>query len=189
MITEDPNVSLQEIQTGGFCCHNARWHMRKTPNLEAVRLRGWTYCSNVPVLITIITWYFNFTPWMLIFLLENRIWCSTRELFHSILPILHLVVPLNEQNCRIRMLVIKVRYAHDLLFHTFNIGVLACGRSILPNSTYWQWNCELSWQLYCCHWHQWSVESRLTDACQAIKPVVANNDVISTPIHAVMLHL
>ena len=178
-----------------------------SPNLEAVRLRGWTYCSNVPVLITIITWYFNFTPWILVFLLEKRIWCSTRELFHAILPILHLVLPLNEQNCRIRMLVIKVRYAHDPLFHTFYIGLLAWGKSILPNSTYWQWNCfrwwhgdeqatshhlkqcEFCWQLYCCHWHQWSVEFHLNGASQAIKPIVTNNDVISTQIQVVMLHL
>ena len=38
-----------------------RWQQAASPNREAVSPRNWTYFSQVPVLITIIRWYVNFT--------------------------------------------------------------------------------------------------------------------------------
>ena len=60
--------------SGGVCCHNARgrvWNRRSNP--EGVSPRDLTYCSHKPecivttnpdrsVLITIITWHFQFRP-------------------------------------------------------------------------------------------------------------------------------
>ena len=59
---------------GGGCCHNARGRVRnRKPNPEGVSPRDLTYCSHKPecivtinpdrsVLITIITWHFQFRP-------------------------------------------------------------------------------------------------------------------------------
>ena len=69
VLTKYPIVCVYESKTGGFCCHNTRWHIRAaSPKLEALRPGNWKYFSHVPVLITILTWYVNFTPWMLAFL-------------------------------------------------------------------------------------------------------------------------
>ena len=32
-------------------------------------------------------------------------------------------------------------------------------KQIFYKKTHWQWICDLNWQLWCCFWHQWSVES------------------------------
>ena len=63
-----------KTNSGGVCCHNAWGHMRnKKSNPKADRPRDSTYCSHKPqcivptnpdrsVLITIITWCFQFHP-------------------------------------------------------------------------------------------------------------------------------
>ena len=60
--------------SGGVCCHNARGRVRnRKSNPEGVSPRDLTYCSHKPecivttnpdrsVLITIITWHFQFRP-------------------------------------------------------------------------------------------------------------------------------
>ena len=60
--------------SGGVCCHNARGRVRnRKSNPEGVSPRDMTYCSHKPecivttnpdrsVLITIITWHFQFRP-------------------------------------------------------------------------------------------------------------------------------
>ena len=49
--------------------------------------------------------------------------CSKREPFHTLLPLLRHVVPLNDGNCRLTMPVGKGRCARDALPHAFHIGV------------------------------------------------------------------
>ena len=53
------------------------------------------------------------------------------ESFRVLLPLLRHVMPLNGGTCRLTMLVGKGRCAHDVLPHTFNIGVF---RSVKNNS-------------------------------------------------------
>ena len=54
--------------------------------------------------------------------------CSKREPFHMLLLLLRHVVPLNDGNCRLKIPVVKGRYAREVLPHAFNIGGLKYGK-------------------------------------------------------------
>ena len=49
--------------------------------------------------------------------------CSKREPFHELLPLLRHVVPLNDENCRLTIPVVKGHCARDALPHIFHIGM------------------------------------------------------------------
>ena len=109
-------------------------------NPDGVSPRDLTYCSHKPecigttnpdrsVLITIITWHFQFHPWMLVISTQKAHMCSKRELFHELLPLLRHVVPLNDGNCRLTIPVVKGCCAREALSHAFDIGVFKYGKS------------------------------------------------------------
>ena len=75
------------------------------------------------VLITIVTWHFQFHLVNVSILLKIRILCYKREPFRVLVPLLRHVVPLNDGKCRLTMIVIKGRCVRDALPHTFNVGV------------------------------------------------------------------
>ena len=52
-----------------------------------------------------------------------RIWCSKREPFHVLLPLLHHVVPLNDGNYCLTMPVVKGHCTCGALPYTFNISM------------------------------------------------------------------
>ena len=58
-----------------------------------------------------------------------RIWCSKRQPFHMLFPLLRHVVPLNDGICRLTTPVVKGRRTPP---HTFNIGVFKAAKIILP---------------------------------------------------------
>ena len=59
------------------------------------------------------------------------IWCSKRDQFRVLPPLLRHVVPLNDRNC-LKMPVDKGRRARDALPHIFDIGVF---ETVKKNST------------------------------------------------------
>ena len=70
------------------------------------------------VVITIITWHFQFRP-----VNVSIPHLKYDEPFRVLLPLLPYVVPLNDGNCRFTMPVDKGRCARDALPHAFHIGV------------------------------------------------------------------
>ena len=62
--------------------------------------------------------------------------CSKREPFHALLPLLRHVVPLNDGNCRLIILVVKGRRARDALPHAFHIGVFKVLKTISTTVKY-----------------------------------------------------
>ena len=93
----------------------------------------WTYCSHKPecigttnpdrsVLITIITWHFQFHPVNVSNLrVKGAYVLEARAVSRA--PLLRHVVPLNDGNCRLTIPVVKGRCAREALPHAFNIGV------------------------------------------------------------------
>ena len=65
-----------------------------------------------------------------------RIWCSTREPFRVLLPLLCHVVPLHNGNCRLTIPLVKECCARDALAQTLNIGVFKSVEKFYLYKTY-----------------------------------------------------
>ena len=112
-------------------------------NPEAYWLRDLPYCSHKPVcigttnpdrlvLITIITWHFQFHPMNVSNLhLKGANMCSKREPFHALVPLLRHMAPLNDGNFRLTIPVVKEHCAREALARAFNFGVFKYGKSNL----------------------------------------------------------
>ena len=130
-------------------------------NPKGVSPRDLTYCSHKPdcigktnpdrsVLITIITWNFQFHP-MNVSNLHICALCSKREPFHTLLPLLRHLVPLNDGNCCLTIPVVKGRCAGEALLHAFDIDVSKYGKSnpttikhIYNESENWNESCDVA---------------------------------------------
>ena len=96
-LTFDSTMGIK-TGSGGVCCHNARGCVRnRKSNPEGISLRDLTYCSHKPecivttnsdrlVLITIITWHFQFRPVNVSILhlkYDYRAWSESRFVCYS----------------------------------------------------------------------------------------------------------
>ena len=131
--------------SGGVCGHNLRGHVwNRNQILRPIGRRIWrTVCSSPsalwqqtppePVLITIITWHFQFHLVNVCNLhLKYEYGARNESLFCMLTPLLCHVVPLNHWNCRLTMRVGKECCARDALPYTFDISVF---KTIKTNST------------------------------------------------------
>ena len=133
---------VEGVKSGsvGVCCHNSRGCVRsRKSNPEADKPRILTYCSHKSecivktntdrsVLITIITWHFQFH-------LVNVSICHSntkREPFRVLLALLRHVVSLTDGNYRLTMSVGKGRCARDALPLPFDNDVFKTVKIILP---------------------------------------------------------
>ena len=102
--------------------------------------RDLTYCSHKPecigttnpdrsVLITIITWHFQFHPGNVSNLHVKGAYVLEARAVYALPPLLRHVVPLNDGNCRLTIPVVKGRCARDALPHAFDIGVFKYSKS------------------------------------------------------------
>ena len=86
--------------------------------------------SDRSVLITIITWHFQFHPAKVSNLHEEGAYVLEARAVSRALPLLRHVVPLNDGNCRLTIPVVKGRRARDALPHVFHIGVFKFVKAI-----------------------------------------------------------
>ena len=86
-----------------------------------------------------------------------RIWCSKREPFRVLLPLLRHVVPLNDGNCRLTMHVDKGRRARNALPTPW---IWACLNPLKISTTikHIQWIWKYNWKLHYSLWIQWLLE-------------------------------
>ena len=146
--------------SGGVCCHNARGRMRnRKSNPEGVSPMDLTYCSHKPkcivttnpdrsVLITIITWHFQFHPVNVSILhlkddyrarSESRFACYA----HCYVTWCPLTTGIVASQCpSARDAVLVMRYLTP-----FTSACLNSFYDFYRNKTYLQWICKHNWRL------------------------------------------